>query len=178
MIKTVTAAQLQLLTRDAMQNDRRRAHLNTHESTAADVQRLFISTEPGTYIRPHRHPQAHKWEFLVVVEGALDLLVFDDAGHIEQRSTLAPWGIRAVEIPAGIWHSYVCQSSGTIAMEIKQGAYIPTAAEDFAPWSPAEGADSAAAYLAWMRYGTLHSSYAAALAPEQRPGGGNAYGQR
>jgi cupin fold WbuC family metalloprotein len=159
MIKTVTAGDLQQLSGAAQQSDRRRAHLNTHASTAADVQRLFISTEPDTYIRPHRHPQAHKWEFLVILDGVLDLLLFDDEGRIAQRSTLAPWGIRAVEVPPGTWHSYVCQSSGTLAMEIKQGAYVPTAAEDFAPWSPGEGTGAAAGYLAWMRYGPVHSSH-------------------
>lgn len=39
----------------------------------------------------------------------------------------------------------------SLALEVKEGAYIPTPEEDFAPWSPAENTEGAAAYLAWMR---------------------------
>ncbi|GAL33881.1 hypothetical protein JCM19240_789 [Vibrio maritimus] len=41
--------------------------------------------------------------------------------------------------------------SGTVGLEIKEGAYIPTPQEDFAPWSPAEGEDGADEYRNWMR---------------------------
>lgn len=59
--------------------------------------------------------------------------------------------LRAVEIPPGQWHSYACSEPGTLALEIKQDAYIPTPAEDFAHWAPAEGAPEAQRFLAWMR---------------------------
>ena len=57
--------------------ERRRAHLNVHETLDANVQRLFIAIEPDTYMRPHRHQEAHKWEFFLVLTGAIDLLIFD-----------------------------------------------------------------------------------------------------
>lgn len=155
MIKTITAADLHALAAKAAQAPRLRAHLNVHEHLDAAVQRLFIATEPGTYMRPHRHAEAHKWEFFVVLQGRLDLLIFDDAGRVTQRIVMAPAGIAAatpaVEIPPNTWHAYVCMQAGTIGLEVKQGAYVPTPEHDFAPWSPAENTAGVADYLVWMR---------------------------
>ena len=150
MIKSFTAENLQQLSDKAGQADRKRANLNVHESLDADVQRLFIATEPGTYIRPHRHSEAHKWEFFMVIKGEIDLLIFDDEGTLSQRIVMAPEQVRAIELPANTWHSYVCKKTGTVALEIKQGAYIPTPETDFAPWAPAESCAEAADYLRWM----------------------------
>ncbi len=130
---------------------RRRTHLNVHASPEANVQRLFIATEPDTYMRPHRHPEAHKWEFLAVLRGRLALLVFDDAGELRQRIAMSSDAILAVEIAPNTFHAYVCLEAGTVALEIKEGAYIPTPEQEFAPWSPAERSPSAHAYLEWMR---------------------------
>ncbi len=106
-------------------------------------------------MRPHRHP--HKWEFLVILAGELDLLIFDDHGHILQRNTVAPSATRAVEVPPGCWHAYVCKLPSTLALEVKQGSYIPTLAEDFAFWSPVEGVNGVRDYLQWMRIGAVSS---------------------
>jgi cupin fold WbuC family metalloprotein len=151
MIKLFTAAALEQLTRKAASVERHRAHLNVHESLDASVQRLFIATEPSTYMRPHRHPEAHKWEFFMVLAGEIDLLIFDDAGALQQRVVMSPTTTRAVEVPPKTWHAYVCKQSGTVALEVKEGAYIPTPAEDYAPWSPAENTPEAPAYLTWMQ---------------------------
>jgi cupin fold WbuC family metalloprotein len=151
MTKIFTADRLKKLADEAAETDRLRTHLNVHERLDANVQRLFIATEPATYMRPHRHPEPHKWEFFVVLEGAIDLLIFDHDGSLLQRIEMAPDKARAVEVPPNVWHAYVCQKSGTVALEIKEGTYIPTPEEDFAPWSPAENTAEAAALREWMR---------------------------
>lgn len=151
MEKRIYFDQLQDLMLNARHSDRGRANLNTHDSLDAAVQRLFIATAPDTYIRPHRHSEANKWEFFVLLEGAMDLLIFDEIGTIIERSRMSRFELRAVEIPPGQWHSYACSEPGTLALEIKQDAYIPTPAEDFAHWAPAEGAPEAQRFLAWMR---------------------------
>lgn len=151
MIKIITADDLIALTTKAAQAVRQRAHHNVHESLDSPVQRLFIATEPATYMRPHRHAEAHKWEFFMVLEGQIDLLVFDNEGQVIQRTVMSSTATRAVEIPYNTWHAYVCMQSGTVALEVKEGAYLPTAEHDFAPWAPAENTSTAADYLAWMR---------------------------
>jgi cupin fold WbuC family metalloprotein len=158
MKKHIHASDLAELARGAESSQRARTHLNTHDSTDADVQRLFIATMPGTYIRPHRHSEAHKWEFFLLLEGSMDLLIFAEDGRLIERTRLSRADTRAVEIPPGTWHSYVCCEAGTIALEVKQGAYLPTTNEDFAPWSPAENSDSSNRFLAWMRDAPIGST--------------------
>ena len=151
MFKTITAEALADLTRQAGRSERRRAHLNIHDSPDAPVQRFFIAMEPGTYIRPHRHPQPNKWEFFLLLEGEIDVLIFDDAGKVQRRTVLSPTHTRMVELPAGTWHTYVCRQPGTVVLEIKEGPFIPTPEEDFAPWAPAENTPAAADYLTKLR---------------------------
>jgi cupin fold WbuC family metalloprotein len=159
MIKIIHNHELDELKSKAVQSERRRTHLNVHDTLDASVQRLFIATEPDTYMRPHRHPQAHKWEFLMVISGEIDLLVFADDGTLIQRENLSPSAVRVVEIPSNTWHAYVCQQPGTVVLEVKEGAYLPTEAGDFAPWSPAENTEGAEACLQWMRNARLGSKY-------------------
>ena len=151
MIKAYSSAQLRQLEQDAAGSQRRRAHLNAHPALDANVQRLFIATQPDTYMRPHRHPEAHKWEFFVVLEGKIDLLVFAENGEVLERVAMSSEQTRALEVPAGIWHAYVCMQADTLALEIKEGAYLPTQQQDFAPWSPAENTDQGPAFLERMR---------------------------
>ncbi|MGD8349467.1 MAG: WbuC family cupin fold metalloprotein [Gammaproteobacteria bacterium] len=166
MIKAYTSAQLQQLEREAANRERRRSNLNVHGELDAGVQRLFIATQPDTYMRPHRHPEAHKWEFFVVLEGKIDLLVFSDRGEILQRIEMSGQQTRAVEVPPGTWHAYVCMQADTLALEIKEGAYIPTGPEDFADWSPAENTGPARTFLERMRLAQVGDS----LAPRIKTG--------
>jgi len=159
MTKIIQNSALDKLAVQASDSGRLRTHMNVHDSLDASVQRLFIATEPDTYMRPHRHPQENKWEFLLLVKGNIDLLIFDDAGTLLQREALSSTQVRAVEISPNTWHAYVCQQSGTVVLEIKEGAYIPTAPEDFAPWSPAENSDAAPDYVQWMRHAETGSKY-------------------
>jgi cupin fold WbuC family metalloprotein len=151
MIKAYTSTRLRQLEHEAAGSDRRRTHLNVHSGLEANVQRLFIATQPDTYMRPHRHPEPHKWEFFVVLEGKIDLLVFAEDGELLERIEMSGEQTRAVEVPAGTWHAYVCMQANTLALEIKEGEYLPTRPEDFAAWSPAEKSDQAAVFLERMR---------------------------
>ncbi len=150
-VKQFDARMLEALVATARETPRGRAHHNVHQSLEAPVQRLFIALEPRTYIPPHRHLQPPKWEFLLLVSGALDLLIFDDHGRVWQRLCLSPTETRAVELPAGTWHTYDCRASGTVVLEIKEGPYTPTPDEDFAPWAPRENDPAAAAFREALR---------------------------
>jgi cupin fold WbuC family metalloprotein len=131
----------------AQNSDRLRTNLNIHETPDAQVQRFFLAFEPDTYIRPHRHPETHKWELFIVLEGELELLLFNDAGEITERIPLSADACRVVEIPPNTWHSYVCLQSGTLALEVKQGGYLPTAEQDYLAMSPAENTPEVSAYI-------------------------------
>ena len=114
-----------------------------HESHSDAVQRLIICAQPGTYVRPHQHSQ--QWEMLILQDGCMDIVSFDEDGKVESRITLdrnAP----IVHIAKSAWHTCIVREPGTVVIEVKPGPYV---ANEFAAWSPAEGQDVTAKFVAW-----------------------------
>jgi len=56
-MKQLTHSDLVNMSKQAASVSRLRSHRSLHEELSDPVQRLAIAMEPGTYIRPHRHPQ-------------------------------------------------------------------------------------------------------------------------
>jgi cupin fold WbuC family metalloprotein len=70
----------------AVVSPRLRTHHNLHASHEETIQRMCMAMEPGTYIRPHRHPD--KWELLLIVSGEMLVLTLDAAGKVLTRTIL------------------------------------------------------------------------------------------
>ena len=143
---------LHRLSEKAASSPRLRTNRNLH-SMEDPVHRLFNAIEPGSYIRPHRHLHPPKAETMVVVEGKLGFLSFRDDGAVDERVVLEAGGeLFGIEVPAGVWHSFVSLVPGTVVFETKAGPYVPPGERDAAPWAPPEG-DPAAMRLeaGWRR---------------------------
>ncbi|HET7922025.1 MAG TPA: WbuC family cupin fold metalloprotein [Gammaproteobacteria bacterium] len=129
---------------------RLRTHHNLHASHDEVIQRMCMAMEPGTYVRPHRHPD--KWELLLIVSGEMLVLTFDDAGRVLTRSMLSAGGFTyGLENPAGTWHAVATLAPATVVLEVKHGPYVPTAEQDFAGWAPPEGHACAHEFERWYR---------------------------
>jgi cupin fold WbuC family metalloprotein len=130
---------------------RRTSNLHRHEEP---VQRFLNVLQPGTYVRPHRHlretPGAG-FECFVVLQGALGLLLLDEAGRVLECHRLEANGpLRGIELAEGQVHTLVALRDDTVMFEIKQGPYQPSADKDFLPQFPREGTAEAAAWeLRW-----------------------------
>jgi cupin fold WbuC family metalloprotein len=132
----------------AESNHRLRQNHNIHENLDDRSQRLLNAMAPGSYIRPHRHLLTPKPELFWAIAGRLALLVFSDTGAIEAAYILEPAGpVRAIEVPAGLWHTVVSMEKGSIFLEVKAGPYVPVAASDLAPWAPEPESQEAVVYL-------------------------------
>jgi len=143
-MKQISAVQLDDLVRTAQGAPRRRAHLNLHEMLSDPVQRLAIAMEPDTLVRPHRHRRT--WELLFPLRGRFVVLYFDDAGVVTARAVLGA-DVAVLETPVGQWHAVLSLDSGGVIFEVKQGAYAPLEAADFAPWVASD--DASPALLTW-----------------------------
>lgn len=142
-MKRIDRPLLAALSAQAAASPRKRANHNLHPRLDDNVQRLCIAMEPGTYVRPHRHMAPETWEILLVLSGAVALLAFDDDGRVLERTELAAGGaVSAMEIPASAWHAVASLEAGTVVFEVKQGPYAPIAEANYAPWSPAGGAQA------------------------------------
>jgi cupin fold WbuC family metalloprotein len=139
--QTVRRATLDEMAHEATRSDRKRVHLLLHEGHCDQVQRLIIVAQPGTYVRPHRHPE--QWELLVLLQGSGDLVKFDANGRITSRAGMNA-SAQVAQIPAGLWHGFWVAEPDTAIMEVKPGPYRPS---EFAEWAPAEGEARVAEFL-------------------------------
>jgi cupin fold WbuC family metalloprotein len=129
---------------------RLRTHYNVHQSPRDPVQRLFIAARRRSYFRPHRHAGA--WEFVLVLRGRFDLIIFDDAARVTARHTVtAGSGLAGFEVPRALWHAWMADTDAGVFFEAKPGPYDPLTAAEFAPWSPAEGSAPADDFLNMLR---------------------------
>ena len=159
-LKRLDAALLADLSRQALTSPRLRDNYNFHPRPDDHVQRLCIALEPDSYVRPHRHPEAEKWEFLVALQGRVLVLLFDDDGCVTERLNLEPVGaLSGIEIEPNTWHTLLAEVTGSVILEVKQGPYIPVSFSNFAPWSPRETSTDVGRYLDWCRGAQLGDRY-------------------
>ena len=126
----ITQALLDKLTGEAKANPRLRMNLDLRNSSEDGSQRMLNAIEPGSVVPIHRHRSTS--ETVVCLRGRIVEEYYDE---LERMCTdaieLRPGGpVVAVNIPAGQWHTVRSLESGTVIMEIKDGAYMPTESVD------------------------------------------------
>lgn len=155
-MKKITCSNLIQLSSVATQSSRLRSNMNLHAELSDPVQRLAIAMEPGTYIRPHRHP--HTFEVLLPLRGRFVVLNFDNEGRVTQRAVLGEECV-ALEMPANVWHAVLSLDKQGVIFEVKQGGYQPVAEEDFMTWAPAEGQAGTESVINWYAKALLGDRY-------------------
>lgn len=133
-LKRITPENLRHLSHSAADAVRGRAPHNLHPKLSDPVQRFLNAIEPGSYVHPHRHSDPLRWELFVGLHGSAAVLLFDDEGRVLAWEPVGPSERnRAVEIPAGAWHSIVALEPGTVLFEFKPGPDAAAKDKDFAP---------------------------------------------
>jgi cupin fold WbuC family metalloprotein len=156
VMKQITTSDLDKLSTSAAVSPRKRAHHNIHLAQEDPVQRLCVAIEPGTYVRPHRHADPLTWEIFLMLRGSAVFLSFDDAGTIVERTVISAAGpVRAIEIPAGTWHTIASLEKGSVFFEVKQGPYTAPVAGNSASWAPVEGDHRCVRFESWYREATV-----------------------
>ncbi|WP_438864859.1 WbuC family cupin fold metalloprotein [Neptunicella sp.] len=151
-IKLFDKTVFESLEKAAQTSPRLRSNHNVHDDLADPVQRLFITLEPGSYVRPHRHSQPEKWEFFLMVSGEVSFLIFDQQGTLLERHRLSAEGdLKGLEIPHNTWHAVVPGDKPATFFEVKQGPYLPMDDKDFADWAPQEGEPGVDVFLAKLQ---------------------------
>ena len=100
-----------------------------------------------TYMQPHLHPGEEKIEKMYVLQGRFGVLLFSDAGEVEQVTFLEKGRTEYIEIPAFTWHTYVMLSEVVVSYETMMGKYDPGTWKTIAEWAPAEHTKNSIAYL-------------------------------
>ena len=135
----ITQAILDDLTEQAKTSPRLRMNLDLRNSDADQSQRMLNAIEPGSPLPIHRH--RHTSETVVCLRGrlvweyyqelrdeGLELRDSSKSSRVQkvQEIELSPNGqIVALNIPAGQWHTVRALESGSVILEMKEGAYEP-----------------------------------------------------
>lgn len=149
--KEITPEFIETLLAKARTSPRLRSHHNFHEGPDSPIQRLCIGLCPGTYVRPHQHPQSNKWESIIILFGKICVLCFDDEGIVTKRTHLGVDSMfsKGLELPAAYWHMLFPLEGEALILEFKEGPFGEKAPVNFAPWAPEEGNPSAKQLLDW-----------------------------
>lgn len=79
-VVSLGAAESSFLKQQALSNPRRRARICVHRANEDPLHEMLIAIAPGSYIHPHKH--LAKSESFHIVEGLVDVIIFDDSGSV------------------------------------------------------------------------------------------------
>ena len=127
------------LTAQAQASSRLRMNMDLRNSDADSSQRMLNAIEPGSVVPVHRHQKTS--ETVVVLRGSVVEEYYDDAGVLVESFVLGDCHVAdaprndvpvacALNIPAGQWHTLRALESGTVILEMKDGAYEPIGPAD------------------------------------------------
>jgi cupin fold WbuC family metalloprotein len=120
---------LDKLTAQAKESPRFRMNLDLRNSDADSSQRMLNALEPGTVIPIHRHCSTS--ETVVILRGRAVQWLYDAEGNVTEKVLLEVGGdTPAMSVEKGQWHRLECLESGTVIVEMKDGAYEPISPAD------------------------------------------------
>ncbi|HFG5431703.1 TPA: WbuC family cupin fold metalloprotein, partial [Salmonella enterica subsp. enterica serovar Waycross] len=135
-VSLFSAKQMQELIDVAKKSERLRAHLSLHASHQDKVQMLLIALIKGTYIPPHFHKNIWQWEYFQVINGEVELYVFDENGKVKNIFQLGgQHGALFAKIEPNTIHTLVCRSSHAVVLEVKEGPFLELDAKVVPFWS-------------------------------------------
>lgn len=120
---------LDKLTAQAKESPRLHMNMDLRNSPADSSQRMLNALEPGTVIPIHRHCLTS--ETVAILRGRAVQWLYDAEGNVTEKVLLEVGGdIPAMSVEKGQWHRIECLESGTVILEMKDGAYETMREED------------------------------------------------
>lgn len=117
---------------------RKRARFCAHQSIDDAVHEMFIVHTRGTYVPPHRH--VDRSESLLVLEGEVDIVLFDDKGDVEEVVSMGDFRsgkVSFLRMSAPIFHTFLIRTEFLVFKETTAGPMV-RAATEFARWAPSD----------------------------------------
>jgi cupin fold WbuC family metalloprotein len=143
------ADEIELVKKHARQSARRRSRICAHKSNDDPLHEMLIAISAGSYIHPHRH--VSKSESFHIIEGEVDVVVFDEAGKIVDVIELGAVGSGRrfyYRLSDSAFHTLLIGTDLLVMHEVTNGPF----AKDqtiLAPFAPTEDqAQKAQAYIA------------------------------
>jgi cupin fold WbuC family metalloprotein len=130
--------------RTALANPRRRARICAHRSNDDALHEMIIAIAASSYIHPHRH--IDKAESFHIIEGEVDVVVFDDAGVVTDVIELGGAGSGRrfyYRLSHSAFHTLLIRTEYLVVHEVTNGPFAPERTL-LAPFAPPEKQQHAA----------------------------------
>ncbi len=138
-IVTMGQREIAFVKERASANLRGRARICAHKSNIDPLHEMLIAIAAESYIPPHKHEG--KTESFHIIEGQVDIVLFDDRGTIENVLELGdaasgkPFFYR---LPHGVFHTLLVKGEYLVVHEITNGPFARDQTA-LASWAPQEG---------------------------------------
>ena len=142
-ITRVDARDVEVLKSMAAANPRKRVRLCAHPNPDDLLHEMIIVLCGASYIPPHK--EQTKSESFHLIEGVMDVLVYNDDGSLREVIPLAAPGSERpfyYRLPVNLFHTVLPVSDVVVFHEITNGPFHPGGAE-FADWAPGNDANAA-----------------------------------
>ena len=129
---------IEFLKKSAWENERRRIRVCAHKGIGDKLHEMFIVHGRDTYVRPHKH--LCKTESFHVIEGAVDVIVFDEIGNLREVITMGDYMSGRefyFRLSDPLCHTLLIRSDVLVFHETTTGPF-DRADTVFAPWAPEE----------------------------------------
>lgn len=122
----------------AKKTPRKRIRYCSHSSSQDSLHEMFIVHPKDAYVRPHMH--IDKIESMLVLDGEVDYVMFDNDGRVEKKVSMGVFGSSKPfyqTIRKEKFHSLIIRSEWLVFLEITEGPFDKSDTI-FADWSPLE----------------------------------------
>jgi cupin fold WbuC family metalloprotein len=146
-VVAVDRSDLDELKRLALLNPRQRVRLCTHRSPDDPLHEMFIVHTRDCYVRPHKH--LGKSESMTVLEGIVDVVLFDDDGAIRDVVRMGAPGTGRVfyqRLSDPIYHTLIIRSEFLVFQETTGGPFLRENTV-FPEWAPVEQGTAPAEFM-------------------------------
>jgi cupin fold WbuC family metalloprotein len=130
--------ELEFIRLAAGKSPRRRARICAHKANDDTLHEMLIALAAGGYIRPHKH--THKAESFHILEGDIDVFIFETDGTPAQVISLSSSDTKKsfyYRLPPNIYHTVFVKSEFASIHEVTNGPFDPQSTIQ-APFAPAE----------------------------------------
>lgn len=135
--------EIETLKNKSVSNKRKRIRLCAHNSVEDNLHEMFIVHTKDTYVKPHKH--FNKAESLHIIEGFVDVIIFDDEGTIIDVFQMGDYlsGKKFYQrISDSYYHSMIIRSEFLVFHEVTNGPFRRTDTA-FPIWAPDETDENA-----------------------------------
>ncbi|MGZ3252723.1 MAG: WbuC family cupin fold metalloprotein [Burkholderiaceae bacterium] len=116
---------MSFLKAQALANNRKRARICAHRSKEDSLHEMFIAISADSYIHPHKHIK--KVESFHIVEGLVDVVVFDDVGTIVDVIELGDISTGKnfyYRLADSMFHTLLIHTEFLIVHEVTNGPFV------------------------------------------------------